>query len=78
MRTHHDHARALRAFTGDDGPTKAATLALLRQLPPDGSATCPGPEELLEALESRPGADRAAVVDYFTYRPGTEETPCRQ
>ncbi|MCC6678266.1 MAG: hypothetical protein IT436_14085 [Phycisphaerales bacterium] len=67
-RTHSDYSRVQAAWADDS--TRAAIDTLLLQLAdaPDGT-TGPGPEELAEALESHPGADRTAVVDYFAYRP---------
>ncbi|MCC6676406.1 MAG: hypothetical protein IT436_04620 [Phycisphaerales bacterium] len=67
-RSHSDFSRVQAAWADDS--TRAAIEALLLQLAdaPAGT-TGPGPEELAEALESHPGADRAAVVDYFAFLP---------
>lgn len=69
MRIHHDRERALRAFIEDDESTIAAIRALAARLPEGAAVGGFGPEELAEVLESYPGADRAAVVDYFAFRP---------
>lgn len=75
MRVYHDRQRALRAFIEDDESTIAAIRALAGRLPEGAAVGGFGPEELAEVLESHPGADRAAVVDYFAFRPPSRESP---
>lgn len=72
-RTHSDYSRVQAAWANDS--TRAAIQALLLQLADGRDGATPGPEELAEVLESHPGADRAAVVDYFAYRPPSPRNP---
>jgi hypothetical protein len=71
-RTHSDFGRVREAYSGDTSNRRAIDHLLLQLADAPPGTLGPGPEELVEALESHPGADRAAVVDYFTYRPGRE------
>src|SRR5438105_750817 len=54
-RTHSDLSRVQAAYSGDTSNRRAIDY-ILRQLADGPDGATPGPEELLEALESHPGA----------------------
>lgn len=67
MRFHSDFERVRDAW--GDPRNRAAIRRILLNLADAPDGTLPGLEEMIEAVEQTPGANRADVEFYFGYRP---------